>query len=220
MDTQAVQQLTFDPTTKQRAVLFKAPDFPDPVTGNAQYALMTLAADREIQIYVQNGSYPNGAPLMQLVNTIYSPDPAEPYMFDPKAFIHCSVAHPQCQTYVVMGLSAQPNSQQTENEPNGLGVTSISPTSPMFEVLATAESLPPTQRLDPKFFITAQYGPMVYYAKMNALTPTQPYSELGIFYINMQLGAPFGPCVGSSPEEGLNPTWNVSYLSCTAGAIP
>jgi hypothetical protein len=219
MDTQQVQQLTFDPTTKQRAVLFKAPDFPD-AAGNAQYTLMTLAADMEVQIYVQNGSYPNGAPMMQLVNTIYSPDPVEPNMFDPKVFVHCSVAHPQCQSYVVMGLSEQPNSQQTENEPNGLGVASISPTSPMFEILASAESLPPTQRLDPKFFITEQYGPMVYYAKMNALTPTQPYSELGIYYINMQLGAPFGPCVGSSAEEGLNPTWNVSYLSCTAGAIP
>jgi hypothetical protein len=219
MDTMAVQQLTFDPTTKQRAVLFKAPDFPD-AFGNAQYVLMTLAADMEIQIYVQNGSYPNGAPMMQLKNTIYSPDPVEPYMFDPKAFIHCSVAHPQCQTYVVMGLSEVPNSQQTETQPNGLGVANINPTSPMFEILATAESSPPTQRLDPKFFITSQYGPMVYYAKMNALTLTQPYSELGIYYINMQLGAPSGPCVGSSAEEGLNPTWNVSYLSCTAGAIP
>jgi hypothetical protein len=219
MDTQAVQQLTFDPTTKQRAVLFKAPDFPN-ASGNAQYVLMTLAADMEIQIYLQNGSYPNGAPLMQLVNTIYSPDPVEPYMFDPKAFIHCSAVHPQCATYVVMGLSEVANSQQTETQPNGLGVTSINPSTPMFEVLATAESSPPTQRLDPKFFITSEYGPMVYYAKMNALTATQPYSELGIYYINMQLGAPFGPCVGSSAEEGLNPTWNASYLSCTAGAIP
>jgi hypothetical protein len=119
-----------------------------------------------------------------------------------------------------MGLSEVPNSQQTETQPNGLGVANINPTSPMFEILAPAESSPPTQRLDPKFFITSQYGPMVYYAKMNALTLTQPYSELGIYYINMQLGAPSGPCVGSSAEEGLNPTWNVSYLSCTAGAIP
>jgi hypothetical protein len=219
MDTQAVQQLTFDPTTKQRAVLFKAPDFPDS-SGNAQYVLMTLAADMEIQIYVQNGNYPNGAPLMQLVNTIYSPDPVEPYMFDPKAFINCTAAHPQCQTYVVMGLSEVANSQQTESQPNGLGVTSINPATPMFEVLATAQSSPPTQRLDPKFFITSQYGPLVYYAKMNALTLTQPYAELGIYYINMQLGAPSGPCVGSSAEEGLNPTWNVSYLNCTPGAIP
>jgi hypothetical protein len=212
--SQVYQQLTFDPTTKQRAVMFLAPDFPNS-QGNPQYVLMTLAADVEIQIYLQNGSYPNGAPMMELVNTIHSPDPAEPNMFDPKAFIHCSAAFPTCQTYVVMGLSAVPNSQQTESQPNGLGVTNINPNNPMFEILVPAASSPPTQRLDPKFFVTAN-GPVVYYDRLLALTKTQPYEDQGIYLINMQLGSPFGPCVGSSAEEGLVPGWP----NCTAGVPP
>jgi hypothetical protein len=212
---QAAQPLTFDQTTKQRAVLFKAPDFPD-ANGNAQYVLMTLAADDQIQIYLQEGTSSYGAPNMVLVNTIYSPDPAEPYMFDPKAFIHCNSTYPQCRTYVVMGLSAEANSQQTETEPNGLAVAAIDPKNPMFKILVTAQSSA-MQRLDPKYFITGQYGPVVYYDQFNiSAGPNNPYNDNGIFMINLQLDPPYGPCVGSSPEEGLNPTWNyTNWQKCT-----
>ena len=210
--TRVVQQLTFDDTTKQRAVMFRAPEF------NGNYTLMTLAADQEIEIYEQlNGAaYANGAPLMTLVNTIHSPDPSESYLFDPKAFIHCTASAPTCSTYVVMGLSASANSQQTESVANGLGVTSINPAKPFFEILVPASSSPPTQRLDPKYFITSEGGPVVYYDRLLALSATQPYQDEGIYMINLQLGAPSGPCVGSSAEEGLNPTWP----ACTAGAPP
>jgi hypothetical protein len=210
LTTQVVQQLTFDPTTKQRALMFRAPEF------NGQYVLMALAADMEIQIYLQNGTSPNGAPVMQLINTIYSPDLTEPFMFDPKAFIHCSASYPTCQTYIAMGLSAVVNSEYTENVPNGLGVTNIDPNNPMFEILVPASTSPPTQRFDPKYFITGQGGPVLYYNALLAVTATQPYQDLGIYLINMQLGPPFGPCVGSSAHEGLNPTWP----NCTAGVPP
>ncbi len=211
--TQTVQQLTFDPTTKQRGVMFRAPEFT--VNGVPQFTLMVLAGDDEIQIYTQNGTYPNGAPLMQLVNTIHSPDPVEPWMFDPKAFIHCSAAYPTCRTFVVVGLGMQANPQLTETQPTGLAVTSIDPLHPMFEIMVTAESQPATQRLDPKYFVTAS-GPVVYYDRLLALTNTSPYQDEGIYLINMQLGAPSGPCVGSSAQEGLNPTWP----NCTAGVPP
>jgi len=194
-DTQVVQQLTFDPTTKQRALMFKAPEFQD------QYVLMALAADDRIQIYLQNGTNPNGSPIFNLINTIYSPDPSEPFMFDPKAFVHCT---PTCQTYIVMGLSQVVNSQQTQTDPNGLGVTNISPTNPFFEVLVSAGSLPATQRLDPKYFISTN-GPLVYFAQIQAQSGNLPYKPQGVYFINMQLGAPSGSCVGSSAEGGLLP---------------
>ena len=108
--------------------MFLAPDFPDPVTGNATYILMTVAADMQIEVFQQMGTNANGSPIMTLVNTIYSPDPAEPYMFDPKAFVNCT---PQCVTYVVMGLGTVAESQQTETEPNGLGVTTLLLTVPV-----------------------------------------------------------------------------------------
>jgi hypothetical protein len=210
--TQAVQQLTFDLTTKQRAVMFRAPEF------GGNFALMTLAADAEIQIYEQlnNATYPNGAPVMTLVNTIYSPDPVEPNMFDPKIFVHCTALVPTCASYVVVGLSEVPNSQQTEQDPNGLAVTSIDPAHPMFQILVTAQSSPPTQRLDPKYFITSEYGPVLYYDRLLAVTETQEYQDEGIYMINLQLGLPAGPCVGSSAEGGLNLTWP----NCTPGVAP
>jgi hypothetical protein len=209
MDTGFSKQLTFDPTTKQRAVMFQAPDFPD-ANGNATYILMTVAADMQIEVFQQTGTNSNGSPIMTLVNTIYSPDPGEPYMFDPKAFINCT---PKCVTYVVMGLGTVAESQQTETEPNGLGVTTLNPNNPFFEVLVAANSTAATgaiaQRLDPKVFIT-DAGPVVYYDLLNSLTETTPYNDQGIWMINMGLGQPQGNCVGWSAYDGPNPTFNAN----------
>ena len=194
-DTQVVQQLTFDPTTKQRALMFKAPEFQD------QYILMTLAADDQVQIYLQSGTNPNGSPIFDLINTIYSPDPSEPFMFDPKAFVHCN---PNCQTYIAVGLSQVVNSQQTQTEPNGLAVMNINPANPFFELLVSAGSLPLKQRLDPKYFITAN-GPVLYFAQIQVQNGSLPYRPQGVYFINLQLGPPSGSCVGSSAEGGLLP---------------
>jgi hypothetical protein len=205
----AAYPLTFDPTTKQRGVMFKAPDFPD-ANGNATYILMTVAADMQIEVFQQTGTNSNGSPIMTLVNTIYSPDPAEPYMFDPKAFINCT---PKCVTYVVMGLGTVAESQQTESEPNGLGVTTLNPNNPFFEVLVTANNTQVdgliAQRLDPKVFIT-DTGPVVYYDFLNTYSATTPYNDQGIYMINMNLGQPQGNCVGWSAYDGPNPTFNAN----------
>ncbi len=212
MDTGFHQQLTFDPTTKQRAVMFQAPDFPD-ANGNATFILMTVAADMQIEVFQQTGTNSNGSPIMTLVNTIYSPDLGEPYMFDPKAFINCT---PQCVTYVVMGLGTEPESQQTEIDPNGIGVTTLNPNNPFFEVLVAANSTAATgaiaQRLDPKVFIT-DAGPVVYYDLLNTPTATAPYNDQGIWMINMGLGQPKGNCVGWSAYDGPNPTFNANNPS-------
>jgi hypothetical protein len=210
MDTQVWQQLTFDPTTKQRGVMFKAPDFPD-ANGNAQYILMTVAADQQIEVFLQTGTNSNGSPIMTLVNTIYSPDPGEPYMFDPKAFVNCT---PQCVTYVVMGLGTVAESQQTETEPNGIGVTTLNPNNPFFEVLVAANTVDQltgqiSQRLDPKVYIT-DAGPVVYYDLLDTLTTTLPYNDQGIYMINMGLGSPQGNCVGWSAYDGPNNTFNAN----------
>ena len=62
--TQGAQRLTFDPTTKQRAIMFKAPDFPD-TTGNAQYVLMTVAADQQIEVFLQTGTTKDGQQIFE-----------------------------------------------------------------------------------------------------------------------------------------------------------
>jgi hypothetical protein len=206
--TQGAQRLTFDPTTKQRAIMFKAPDFPD-TNGNAQYVLMTVAADQQIEVFLQTGTNSNGSPIMTLVNTIFSPDPGESFMFDPKAFVNCT---PKCVSYVVMGLGTVAESQQTETEPNGIGVATLNPANPFFEVLVPANTIDTatgqvSQRLDPKVYIT-DAGPVVYYDLLNILTTTLPYNDQGIYMINMGLGSPQGNCVGWSAYDGPNNTYN------------
>jgi len=190
--------------------MFKAPDFPD-ANGNAQYILMTVAADQQIEVFLQTGTNSNGSPIMTLVNTIYSPDPGESFMFDPKAFVHCT---PKCVTYVVMGLGTVAESQQTETEPNGLGVATLNPNNPFFEVLVAANTVDQltgqiSQRLDPKVYIT-DAGPVVYYDLLDTLTTTLPYNDQGIYMINMGLGSPQGNCVGWSAYDGPNNTFNAN----------
>jgi hypothetical protein len=72
----------------------------------------------------------------------------------------------------------------------------------MFKVLASSGTQPYTQRFDPEYFIAAN-GAYVYYQALLTLTPTTPYTSLGLHYIDLQLGPQSGPCVGSSAEGGL-----------------
>jgi len=195
-DTQTVQQVTTDNTTKSRALMFKAPELlgtPYP------YMMVMIASNNRIQVYQQTGVSSNGAPSFTLYNTIYSPDPTEPFLFDPKTFVHCT---PTCHTYVAMGISHLKDPQFTQTEANGLAVTNIDAVNPLFKVLIPYSSTPLSQRQDPEYFITPN-GAYLYYAELLVQTKTQPYQEIGFHFIDMQLGLPSGPCVGSSAEAGL-----------------
>jgi hypothetical protein len=201
------QQLTTDPSLKQRALMFLAPEFLNsPLNPNMGTAfplvLLAVSANTAVFIYIQTGTNANGSPIMTLINTIVSPEAAEPYIFDPKPFINCT---PICQTYFVYSVSKVEGSQGTIVDSNGLAVANINPAARFNKLLVSGQKLPAQQRLDPKFFITTQNGPQVYYNLINVQTGHQHYLNLGTWYINMELGAPTGDCVGSSPLEGLNP---------------
>ncbi len=194
--TGALDQVTFDATPKSRGLMFKAPEFlglPYP------YMLITVASNNILQVYQQTGQLADGAPVFTLYNSIYSPDPTEPFFFAPKVFVHCT---PDCHTYVAVGMSRVAGSQFTQTQTNGLGVTNVDPLNPMFKVLVQGSSQPQAQRLDPEYFITPN-GPFVYYAYLTVRNSVQSYQELGFYFIDMKLGPPSGPCVGSSAEGGL-----------------
>jgi hypothetical protein len=207
LDTQVVQQLTTDPSGKQRGLMFLAPEFLNsPLNPNMATAfplvLLAVSANTTVFIYIQTGTNANGSPIMTLINTVNSPEAAEPYIFDPKPFIHCT---PICQTYFVYSVSKSSTSQNGITIPNGLAVANINPAAQINRLLVSGLKEPLTQRLDPKFFITTQNGPQVYYNLIDVESSKQRYLNLGTWYINMGLGAPTGDCVGSSPLEGLNP---------------
>jgi len=191
-DSNTVVQLTTDPSNKNNMFLFQAPEF------NDSYVFFTIANGVEIDVYEQTGFVSGGRPTFQLINRIASTDPSEPLISSAEPFVNCS---PTCKTYIFMTLAG--TSKLPQNNPNGLAVTNIDPAHPHFAVLATATS-PAVQRSDPEYFVTAQ-GPYLYYSRIAPATGTTPAKYQGEFYINMQLGAPMGPCVGSSAEGGLIP---------------
>jgi len=195
MDTQVVEQLTTDATTKYAGFMFRAPDFGD------NYIFFTLSNHTTLQVYEQTGTNGDGSPAFTLVNQITSPDPNEPYLNSPEPFINCT---PTCTTYVYSTLSKTADSQNSITTPNGLAVIALSPQTPLFNVLVTANSLPPRQRLDPEYYITPN-GPYLYYNSIIPQTGSTTYKNLGEWFIDMQLGAPSGLCVGSSAEDGLVP---------------
>jgi hypothetical protein len=162
--------------------------------------LVAVSANDKIFVYIQTGTNTDGSPIFTQLNTILSPEAAEPYIFDPKPFIHCT---PICQTYLVYSVSKTSTSQNGVTVPNGMAVSNLNPAAPLSTLLVSGLQLPAQQRLDPKFFITAN-GPYVYYNLITVQSSFSKYLNLGTYYIDMQFGPPSGDCVGSSPLEGLN----------------
>lgn len=194
IDTGVVQQLTLDSNQHAEGFLFQAPEF------NDTYVLYTVTNNNEIDVYEQTGVAANGAPTFQLVNKITSIDLSEPYISETEPFINCT---PQCQTYIFMKLQSTPG-QNNQSQPNGLAVTNISPSQPMFQVLIPQSITPTVQRMNPKYFITSN-GPYLYYARNTIQSGTTQFKKTGRWFINMRLGAPSGSCVGSSAESGMQP---------------
>jgi len=195
-DTQAVQQLTLDPADHAEAFMFQAPEF------NDASVLYTIINNVEIDVYEQTGVGDNGAPTFQLVNQITSPDPAEPYISGTEPFIHCT---PTCQTYIFMKLQSDIRDLSNINTvANGLAVTNITPTQRLFKILIPQAATPTIQRNDAEYYITAN-GPYLYYSRNIVSSATTQFQPQGRYFIDMQLGAPSGACVGSSAEGGMLP---------------
>jgi hypothetical protein len=194
IDTGLVEQLTTDPTSKYSGFMFRAPDF------GGNYIFVTVSNHTTIQVYQQTGANPDGSPAFTLVNQITSPDSNQPYLNSAEPFIMCT---PTCTTYVFSTI-AKTNAQNTITDPNGLAVIALNPNTPMFNILVAAYQWPLRQRLDPEYFITPN-GAYLYYNQIVPQTGSSNYKNLGEWFIDMQLGAPAGPCVGSSAEGGLMP---------------
>jgi hypothetical protein len=195
LDSGVFEQLTTDDVDKFSGFMFQAPDFGD------NYIFYTVAEHKYIQVFQQTGTNADGSPSFELVNTIYSPLTDQQYLNTSEPFINCT---PTCTTYAFITISTG-SSQKGIAAPNGLAVVALSPATPMFEILVSTDAAATRQRLDPEYFITPQ-GPYIYY---NRIVPLQPgvsrYDNQGEWFIDMQLGAPSGRCVGSSAEDGLPP---------------
>ena len=88
--------------------------------------------------------------------------------------------------------------------PNGVAVTNINPAQPLFKILVPQSATPTIQRMDLEYYITAS-GPYLYFNRNTVSSATTQFQQHGSYYIDMQLGAPSGPCVGSSAEGGMMP---------------
>jgi len=190
-DSGVVEQLTTDPTQKDDAFMFQAPEFDD------AYVFYTVSSLNQITVYKQTGTTRTGAPRFAVINKIKSADTSQPLISGTEPFINCT---PTCQTYIFMTITSNYNS--LHGGANGLAVTNIDPDQPVFKVLT--EGAPAEIRYDPEYFISAN-GPYLYYGRSTPATDKNPARYNGYYYIDMQLGAPSGPCVGSSAEGGMVP---------------
>ena len=190
-DTNVVEQLTTDPTQKDNAFMFRAPEFAD------NYVFYTVSGLRQINVYEQTGSNGDGSPRFALINKIKSGDPTQPIISGSEPFINCT---PTCRTYIFLTITSSYHS--LHGGANGLAVTNIDPSQPLFEVLTAGDSA--STRFDPEYFITAN-GPYLYYGRSKPATASTPALFQGEYYIDMKLGAPSGPCVGSSAQGGMMP---------------
>ena len=196
IDSQIVQQLTVEAHNHSEAFMFQAPEFGD------SFVLLTISDNLNIEIYKQTGTGSNGAPTLQLVNQIASPDPAEQYIIGTEPFIHCN---PACQSYVILKLESTVSTRNNlATVPNGVAVTNIDPANSIFKILVPQGATPTIQRMDLEYYITAN-GPYLYYDRNVISSGTTQFKPLGRFYVDMQLGPPSGACAGSSAEGGMAP---------------
>jgi hypothetical protein len=146
-DTQAVTQLTFDPTDKYEMWMWCAPEYAN------ELVFFTLVNQVEIRVY-RNTTQPDNTKKWTPVfsqavtdnkHTIYSP---EPFVWN---------GH----SYIFMAQTVQPNKFRSE-----VWISNIDPAAPIFKRITPLDPL--KTRTDPEVFIT-DAGPLVYY---NRLQPT------------------------------------------------
>ena len=174
-DTSQLEQLTFDPTKKWGAFMWRAPEF------NNEYVFFTLADRNLIKIY-RNLPVSGGGSAWTEINSI--PTPATlPWAWSPEPFVYNG------KSYIFMQLSSDKQANDM-SIPTQLGMTGIEPGKPSFRMLTNDSSIKRV-RMDPEHFITAQ-GAYIYYNRYVPSTPTRKVINDGVWRVDTRLGPPIG----------------------------
>lgn len=167
-DSAELQQLTFDPTRKFGAFMWRAPEF------DWDWVFFTVSDRTNISIYRKLGD------TWTEINRIAMPTQI-PYVWSPEPFVHNG------KSWIFFTLS----SSQWANDltvPTQVAMTGIMPNVQSFRML-TNDNTKFRVRQDPEYFITAQ-GPYIYYNRYVPKTDTNPLLSEGVWRVDTKLGPP------------------------------
>lgn len=186
-DTDQKEQLTFEPTAKLGAFMWRAPEF-----GN-DWVFFTVANRTRLLVYRKLPDA-NGVLRWSVIKTVNTPGQV-PYIWSPEQFTHNG------KSYVFFQLSSTPLFTDT-SVPNQLAITGIDPMRVNFRLLTNDPSTPRV-RIDPEYYITAQ-GPFIYYTRIIPSTATRPPLNDGVWRVDTGLGPPVAAAqAAATPNAGL-----------------
>lgn len=167
-----LEQLTFDPTDKAAAYMWRAPEYQD------SYVFFARVGYAEIDVYRYLPDS-DGSSSWQITKRIQSTTPDYPYVYSPEPFVYNG------KSWIFLTIS----SQQVDHDiaASQIALTGIEPEVPSFRVL-TSDTSDDHGRQDPEYYITAN-GPSIYYNRYLMLAGGVARSE-GVFRVDSGLGAP------------------------------
>jgi hypothetical protein len=170
-DDDTLEQLTFDPTNKTSAFMWKAPEY-----GN-RYVFFARVSVTEIDIYRLLPNKLTGGSQWQVVNRIHS-DPAYPYFYSAEPFTY------QGKSWLIFSVASEQQGHQIKGT-SQIAMSGIVPGEETFRVL-TSDATAARSRRDPEYYITAQ-GPYIYYNRYIVTEPGVAQPE-GVFRVDSGLG--------------------------------
>lgn len=165
-----LEQLTFEPTDKAAAYMWRAPEYEDSFVFFARVGYTEI----DVYRYLPNGS---GASTWQVTKRIQS-TPDVPYIYSPEPFAYDG------KSWIFFTVSSVQLDQSTA--PSQIALSGIEPDASTFRLLTTDAS-DKHGRQDPEYYVTAN-GPYVYYNRYTIPEHGTARSE-GVFRVDTGLGA-------------------------------
>jgi hypothetical protein len=166
-----LQQLTFEPTDKAAAYMWRAPEYDD------SFVFFARVGYTEVDVYRYLPDA-GGASTWQVTKRIQS-TPDAPYIYSPEPFTYNG------KSWIFFTVSSEQLDHNTA--PSQLALSGIEPDVPTFRLLTTDGS-DQHGRQDPEYYITAN-GPYIYYNRY--IIPDHGVSRSeGVFRVDTGLGAP------------------------------
>ena len=165
-----LEQLTFEPTDKAAAYMWRAPEY------NNSFVFFARVGYTEIDVYryLPDSS---GSSSWQITKSIQS-IPDYPYIYSPETFVYNG------KSWIFFTISSELVDHTIAA--SQVALTGIEPDVPTFRVLTTDVS-GDHGRQDPEYYITAN-GPYIYYNRYILLAKGVARSE-GVFHVDTGLGA-------------------------------
>ena len=173
LDTQVVEQLTFDGGNKDlNSVpwMWQAPEFAN------EFVFSTVVDDRELRIYRQ---VDKSNPAWSVIHT--AKESSHGVLSSPEPFTHNG------RSYVFLSCAVAPNTFQS-----AIFLGNIDSTAPMFRQLTPSGDA--RARKDPEVFVTSS-GPYIYFNRFDPAVPVpgMPGKSEGVYRANTGLGSALAP---------------------------